>query len=74
MTEPGSTLPPKGMLAAAAGKAFPLEVCKSAAGFYIGTLNEEGVPFTRESCEYWRKREQAEAALAKGLWTQKPNF
>jgi hypothetical protein len=74
MTEPGSTLPPKGMLAAAAGKAFPLEVCKSAAGYYIGTRDEEGMPFTRESCEYWRKQDMAETALAKGLWTQKPNF
>lgn len=74
MAEPGSTIPPKGMLAAAAGKAFPLEVCKSNAGFYIGTLDEEGAPYTRESVEYWRKREQAEAALTSGLWTQKPNF
>ena len=74
MAEPGSTIPPKGMLAAAAGKAFPLEVCKSAGGFYIGTLDEEGAPFTRESREYWPRREQAETALAKGLWTQKPNF
>lgn len=74
MTEPGSTLPPKGMLAAAAGKAFPLQVCKSAAGFYIGTLNEEGEPFTRESREYWPRQELAQTALVKGLWTQKPNF
>lgn len=74
MGEPGSTIPPKGMLAAAAGKAFALEVCKSAAGFYIGTLDEDGAPFTRESREYWSRREQAETALAKGLWTQKPNF
>lgn len=74
MTETGSNLPPKGMLAAAAGKAFPLEVCKSAAGFYIGTLNEEGEPFTRESREYWPKRELAETAFSKGLWTQKPHL
>lgn len=72
--EQGSTLPPKGMLAAAAGKAFPLQVCKSAAGFYIGTYDDDGAPFTRESCEYWRKREQAESALAKGQWTQKPSL
>lgn len=62
------------MLAAGAGRAFPLEVCKSAAGFYIGTRDEEGMPFTRESCEYWCKQEMAEKALVKGLWTQKPNF
>jgi hypothetical protein len=74
MTEPRSTLPPKGMLAAAAGKAFALEVCKSAAGFYIGTRDEDGAPFTRESREYWQKRELAETALSKGLWTQKPSF
>jgi hypothetical protein len=74
MKEPGSTLPPKGTLAAAAGKAFPLEVCKSAAGFYIGTLDEDGAPFTRESREYWAQRAQAETALTKGAWTQKPDF
>lgn len=69
-----SRIPSRGKLAAEAGKVFPLEVCKSAAGYYLGTLNEEGEPFTRESVEYWRKQEAAEAALAKGAWTQKPNL
>ena len=67
-------LPPRGKLAAEAGKVFALEVCKSAAGYYLGTVNEDGEPFTRESLEYWRKRETAEAALASGAWTQKPNL
>lgn len=47
-----------------------LEVLQSAAGFYIGTFSEEG-PFTRESAEYFRKKESAEQALATGQWTQR---
>jgi hypothetical protein len=47
------------ILAAEAGKVFPLEVCESAAGYYLVTLNDDGEPFTRESVEYWRRREAA---------------
>ncbi len=47
----------------------PLQVCKSANGFYIGTWNEEG-PVSRESKEYWPKKEQAQSALLNGQWTQ----
>lgn len=60
-----------GVLARAAGRQLELQVCKSAAGFYLGTYDHEGLPFTRESLEYWAKRERAEQALQKGLWTQK---
>ena len=66
-----SKIPLRGKFAAEAGKVFPLEVCQSAAGYYLGTLNEDGEPFTRECIEYWRKREGAETALANGAWTQK---
>jgi hypothetical protein len=60
-----------GMLSKAAGECFPLSVCKSAAGYYIGTRDEEGLPFSRESAEYWKKPDQAEAALQAGRWTQR---
>ena len=73
MTENDSKIPAQGMLAREAGKCFPLEVCKSHAGFYIGTRNEEGFPYSHESKEYWRKQEQATDALARGKWTQKPH-
>lgn len=73
MTKIDQTLPAKGMLAAAAGRCFPLDVCRSAAGFYIGTRDEEGLPYSRESEEYWRKPEQAAQALQGGTWTQRRN-
>lgn len=42
----------------------------SNAGFYIGTLDEEG-PASRESVEYYPSRELAQQALDKGTWTQR---
>ena len=71
MDERETKLPPPGMLAKIAGQCFPIEVCKSAAGYYIGTLDEDGLPFSRESQEYWRKPEQAAGALLQGRWTQR---
>jgi len=49
---------------------LPLEVLQSAAGFYIGTFNEDG-PISRESVEYFPTREVAEVALTEGSWTQR---
>lgn len=49
---------------------LPLQVMQSAAGFYLGT-QRGGFPFSRESTEYWRNQSEAEAALAKGEWTQR---
>ncbi len=61
-----------GWLAAELGKRrLPLQVCQSAAGFYLGT-KEENQPFSRESVEYWRTREEAnEALLSQRKWTQR---
>ncbi len=44
-----------GKLAEVAGKCFPLQVLKSRAGYYIGTCDEDGLPYSRESVEYWPK-------------------
>ncbi|RMX08218.1 hypothetical protein D8I35_03650 [Corticibacter populi] len=52
------------------GLVLPLKVLQSAAGFYIGTADEEG-PCSKESEEYFPTRAAAEAALNKGQWTQK---
>jgi hypothetical protein len=60
-----------GKLAEVAGKCFPLQVLKSRAGYYIGTCDEDGLPYSRESVEYWPKSSEAEAALVDGRWTQK---
>ncbi|HHX0964225.1 TPA: hypothetical protein ACU6G2_003256 [Pseudomonas aeruginosa] len=48
---------------------LPLQVLMSNAGFYIGTLDEEG-PVSRESVEYYSSRELAQQALDNGTWTQ----
>jgi hypothetical protein len=54
------------------GEKLPLQVCRSRAGYYIGTKTAEGGPYSRESKEYWRNRRHAEAALAgRRWWTQR---
>jgi hypothetical protein len=72
-----STLSKKyGMLAYQyGGMKLPLQVLKSAAGFYIGTTEAEGelkgAPNSRESERYWQKALEAQAALDSGDWVQK---
>lgn len=52
------------------GVRLELMVLQSAAGFYLGTVDDEG-PVSRESQEYWPSREAAERALAdSSLWSQ----
>jgi hypothetical protein len=69
----GDTRQQYGWLATEFGKRWlPLEVCESKAGFYLGT-KEKGEPFSRESVEYWRTREEAgQALLSRREWTQRP--
>lgn len=65
--------PVRGVLATACGRPdLEVQVLQSAAGFYIGTFSDEG-PFTRESVEYFKTRDQAVAALRDGRWTQRDN-
>ena len=45
-----------------------LQVCKSAAGYYVGTYCYCG-PYSRES-GYYKTREAAEVALTKGEYTR----
>lgn len=49
---------------------LPVVVLHSAAGYYLGTWDEEG-PVSRESVEYWPTEKEAQAALASGKWTQR---
>ena len=48
-----------------------LQVLQSQAGWYIGTVNEDGLPCARESQEYWPTQELALQALQNDKWTQK---
>jgi hypothetical protein len=52
------------------GLQLRLQVLKSAAGYYIGTADDDG-PVSRESEEYWSDRMVAQAALDRGAWTQR---
>ena len=48
---------------------FELQVLKSPAGYYIGTLTEEGLPGCRVSVIYYKKKEDADRALADSSYT-----
>ena len=59
-----------GQVAHAYGACLKVEVLESPEGFYIGT-REDGLPFSRESVEYYPSRVAAERALMRGTWTQR---
>jgi len=67
---PSSTPVRYGHLAAQFGYQLPIQVLQSAAGFYIGTVSDDG-PVSRESAEYFPTRPAAEAAITSGDWTQR---
>lgn len=52
------------------GMPLPLQVLKSAAGYYIGTADGDE-PVSRESEEYYRSKDAAKQALELNLWTQR---
>jgi hypothetical protein len=67
-----ATKTPSGHLARTFGnKKLPIEVLESGAGFYLGTMDPEEGPFTRESVEYWPTKAAAENALGTGEWNQR---
>ncbi len=47
-----------------------LEVCVSAAGFYLGYTDKDGLPWTRES-GYFKACGAASRALASGEWERR---
>lgn len=53
------------------GRRLPLQVLKSAAGFYIGTYDDKDGPVSRESAEYYATKEEASAALVSNTFTQR---
>ena len=62
-----------GLIAGRFGERLPLEVLVGDEGFYLGT-REDGLPFSRESAEYFATHELAQRALATGRWTQRECF
>ena len=48
---------------------LPVQVCMSAAGYYIGQLEPCGAPYSRLS-DYFKTRQEAEKALEQG-WTDR---
>jgi hypothetical protein len=51
-------------------KGYKIQVL-SGNGYYIGTLDNEGLPMCRLSEEYYKKRADAESALNDGTFTQR---
>ncbi len=49
---------------------LPLDICYNTRGFYIGTYCD-GLPYTRESEEFWPRRELVAEAMQTGDWTQR---
>ena len=52
------------------GIKYPLQILKSAAGYYIGTV-DGFEPVSRESEEYYRSEDAAKQAFDLNLWTQR---
>ena len=55
-------------------KSHELRVLQSHAGYFIGTIDDEHGPLSRDSHEYWPTREIAQDALDKGSWTKRENY
>jgi hypothetical protein len=66
--ESNMTLPGETVGTGADDPGTPLQVCWSAAGHYIGYLDHDGSPYSRESVRYWAIHHDAATALATGNW------
>ncbi len=73
ITRPEAKQLPKIIPGPKAGELLPVQVLKSAAGYYLGTLHE-GMPYSRESQEYWPAKKAAGAALKTGNWSARRNL
>jgi hypothetical protein len=66
----GNNIPIRfGKLAKEFGYRLPVVVLQSNAGYYLGTMDDEGEQISRES-EYFKTQEPAEKALISGGWDQ----
>ena len=48
-----------------------LKVCRSGAGYYIGTWDDREGPISRESVHYYATAEEAQKALEGDAWVQR---
>lgn len=63
---------PIGLLASRMwNKKLPLQVLHCPRGYYIGTVDTDGTPRSRESIQLWPDQPTAVKALECGMWTQK---
>ena len=59
------------------GEVTPLQVLRSANGFYIGraeTSTGYPMPYSRDSVEYFMRKEDAQIALDAASWTQRDHY
>ena len=52
------------------GALLPVQIIETLTGAYIGTVDQAGVPFSRESQETYASAAEARAALEADTWTQ----
>lgn len=50
---------------------YEIKVLKSNAGYYLGTVSEEGLPNCRLSEEYYPNEDAAKNALDNGFYTER---
>lgn len=59
------------------GKLTPLQVLRSRNGYYIGRAEMSSgyaMPASRESVEYFMRKEDAQLVLNSGTWTQRDHY
>lgn len=59
------------------GKLTPLQVLRSRNGYYIGRAEMSSgyaMPASRESVEYFMRKEDAQLMLDSGTWTQRDHY
>lgn len=50
---------------------LPVQVCRSAAGYYIGQLSKDGSPYSRLSAHYYQLSANAHEDLIFNTWIRK---
>lgn len=48
-----------------------IQALKSAAGWYVGTIDEDGFPYCRISTEYYKSQQECQMAIDNGSYMQR---